>query len=131
MPISLDSLLGPMPEALNLRARRNELLASNIANADTPNYKARDIDFRALMRNAGGEQLNLASTQPGHISISADSHSGIPLKYRVPAQPSMDGNTVDMQVEQAEFSRNSVMYQTTLEFLSKRFSGIKSTLRGE
>jgi len=131
MPISLDSLLGPMPEALNLRARRNELLASNIANADTPNYKARDIDFRAVMRNAGDEQLRLASTQPGHISATADNYGGIPLKYRVPAQPSMDGNTVDMQQEQAEFSKNSVMYQTTLEFLGRKFSGIKSTLRGE
>ena len=131
MPISLDSLLGPMPEALNLRARRNELLASNIANADTPNYKARDIDFRAVMRNAGDEQLKLASTQSGHISATADNYGGIPLKYRVPAQPSMDGNTVDMQVEQAEFSKNSVMYQTTLEFLGRKFSGIKSTLRGE
>lgn len=131
MPISLDSLLGPMPEALNLRARRNELLASNIANADTPNYKARDIDFRAVMRNAGDEQLKLASTRPGHISATADNYGGIPLKYRVPAQPSMDGNTVDMQVEQAEFSKNSVMYQTTLEFLGRKFSGIKSTLRGE
>lgn len=131
MPISLDSLLGPMPEALNLRARRNELLASNIANADTPNYKARDIDFRAVMRNAGDEQLKLASTRPGHISATTDNYGGIPLKYRVPAQPSMDGNTVDMQVEQAEFSKNSVMYQTTLEFLGRKFSGIKSTLRGE
>lgn len=131
MPISLDSLLGPMPEALNLRARRNELLASNIANADTPNYKARDIDFRAVMRNAGDEQLKLASTRPGHISATTGNYGGIPLKYRVPAQPSMDGNTVDMQVEQAEFSRNSVMYQTTLEFLGRKFSGIKSTLRGE
>ena len=131
MPISLDSLLGPMPEALNLRARRNELLASNIANADTPDFKARDIDFRAVMRNAGDEQLKLASTQTGHIATSADTYAGIPLKYRVPAQPSMDGNTVDMQREQAEFSKNSVLYQTTLEFLGKRFSGIKSTLRGE
>ncbi|RRQ20944.1 flagellar basal body rod protein FlgB [Thiohalobacter thiocyanaticus] len=131
MPISLDSLLGPMPEALNLRARRNELLASNIANADTPNYKARDIDFRAVMRNAGDEQLKLASTRPGHIATTTDNYGGIPLKYRVPAQPSMDGNTVDMQAEQAEFSKNSVMYQTTLEFLGRKFSGIKSTLRGE
>ena len=131
MPLSLDSLLGPMPQALKLRGKRNELLASNIANADTPNYKARDIDFRALMQGAGGDQLKLASTHSKHIATATDNYAGMPLKYRVPNQPSMDGNTVDMQVEHAQFSENSVMYQTTLDFLSRKFKGIKSTLKGE
>lgn len=131
MPLSLDSLLGPMPQALKLRGTRNEVLASNIANADTPNYKARDIDFRALMQQAGGDQLKLASTNPHHISTATNNYQGIPLKYRIPMQPSMDGNTVDMQAEHAKFSENSVMYQTTLDFLGRKFKGIKSTLKGE
>ncbi|WJW74614.1 flagellar basal body rod protein FlgB [Thiohalobacter sp. IOR34] len=131
MPLNIDSALGPLPQALKLRARRTEILASNIANADTPNYKARDFDFRAAMSAAASDQLSLRVTQPGHISSNAAPGTGIPLQYRVPSQPSLDGNTVDAQAEQAAFSENAVMYQTTLTFLSGRIKGLKMAIKGE
>jgi len=131
MPINIDSALGPLPQALELRARRTEILASNLANADTPNYKARDFDFRAAMQRAQGGELPLKATRPGHISQSPASVGGAPLQYRVPSQPSLDGNTVDAQAEQAAFAENAVRYQATLTFLSGRIRGLMSAIKGE
>ncbi|WP_297526593.1 flagellar basal body rod protein FlgB [Thiohalobacter sp.] len=131
MPISFDSALGPLPQALKLRARRTEVLASNLANADTPNYKARDIDFRAAFDQAQGRRLAMRVTQPGHIPLGEPAYGGAPLKFRVPSQPSLDGNTVDSQVEQAAFSENAVRYQATLTFLSGRIKGLKAAIKGE
>jgi flagellar basal-body rod protein FlgB len=132
MPLNIDSALGPLPEALVLRGRRSELIASNLANADTPNFKARDFDFRAAMDKANGEHMAMRTTQARHIAFTeTDAPGGLPLQYRVPHQPSLDGNTVDGQVEQAAFAENAVNYQATLTFLSGRISGLLRAIKGE
>lgn len=132
MPLSIDSALGPLPDALVLRGRRSELLASNLANADTPNFKARDVDFHAMMDQAQGGQLAMQTTSAKHIAFTEDNgFSGTPLQYRIPNQPSLDGNTVDGQIEQAAFAENSVNYQATLTFLSGRIRGLMTAIKGE
>lgn len=132
MPLNIDSALGTLPEALVLRGRRSELIASNLANADTPNFKARDFDFRAAMDQATGGQMAMRATQARHIAFSDSAGPGAAhLQYRVPLQPSVDGNTVDGQVEQAAFAENAVNYQATLTFLSGRISGLLRAIKGE
>lgn len=131
MPLSIDSYLGSLPQALSLRSKRTELLASNLANVDTPNFKARDIDFRAAMSKAHDGQLAMQATQAGHIKNPAAAVGNLPLQYRVPSQPSLDGNTVDAEVEKAQFSENAVRYQATLTFLSNKFRSLKATLKGD
>ena len=129
MPSSIDRVFGVHAEALQLRAKRGELIASNLANADTPNYKARDVDFRAALDNARSTTA-MKSTHSGHIN-HANSVGSAHTMYRVPAQASLDGNTVDTQVEQSRFSENAVRYQTTLRFLSGKISGLMKAIRGE
>ncbi|PWR02573.1 flagellar basal body rod protein FlgB [Meridianimarinicoccus roseus] len=120
--------LGIHADALILRERRNEVLASNIANAATPHFKARDFDFAAeLQRAAGGGPL--AVTNAAHI-VHGDAPAG-QMGYRVPVNPSLDGNTVEMPVEQMEFSENTVRYQTSLELLNRKISGLTRAIRGE
>lgn len=132
MPINIDSALGPLPDALTLRSKRSEVLASNLANADTPQYKARDFDFRAALASAQGDQLALRTTQARHIAFDQDSSvQGTTLQYRIPNQSSLDGNTVDAQVEQAAFAENAVNYQATLTFLNGRIKGLLGALKGE
>jgi len=131
MPISLDSAFGVHAKALQLRSRRAELLAENLANADTPGYKARDIDFKQALGAA--QQVGvLKATQPGHIQPGTVSgtHS-VQAGFRNPLQPSLDGNTVDVQVEQASFARNAVDYQTSLTFLSSKIRGLMAAIKGE
>ena len=115
--------------ALNVRAKRNKVLASNIANAATPNFKARDIDFQALINRAEGRGP-MRATDSRHYKVSVEA-SGERMKYRTPVNPSRDGNTVEMNVEQMEFSENVIRYQTTLQFLNNRISGLMSAIRGE
>lgn len=114
---------------LALREKRNNLLASNIANAATPNYKARDMDFdREMARLNGDSPVRMSS--PRHVdSLAGSGMSGV--KYRQPLNPSLDGNTVEMAVEQMEFSENSLRYMTTLTFLNKGISGLMTAIRGE
>lgn len=129
----LTAQLNFQGEALGLRARRQEVLASNIANADTPNYKARDIDFRAALSQAASEQgaVRLAATQPGHIHATAGAGSMAEVRYRVPNHASLDGNTVDSQMEHAAFAENAVRYQASLDFINSRISGLRKALKGE
>ena len=116
--MAADSLFGVHGAALEVRAQRMGVLASNIANASTPGFKARDIDFKAA----------LASVEDGQ-----DRGQGIgdALKYRVPTQTSLDGNTVELNQEQTAFAENAVQYQTTLSFLNGRISTITRALKGE
>ncbi len=134
MPLNLDAALGIHPAALLLRSKRTELLAANMANAETPGYLARDFDFQSALRSARGNGdpgvLRLQVSQPGHAAGVRGGGFG-DLLYRVPSQPSIDGNTVDGQVEKAEFTRNSLRYMASLTFLNGRISGIKRALRGE
>lgn len=114
-----DKVFGLHGKALELRSQRLNLLASNIANASTPGYKARDIDFEAALKDA---------TQQGKsISTAGESHLG----YRIPIQPSLDGNTVELSTEQTIFSENAVKYRTTLSFLEGRINTITRALKGE
>ena len=128
-----DRALGIHPQALAIAARRLELLAANIANADTPNFKARDIDFRAALAQASGQQgLGLAATRPGHIS-GGDAGAGSPAEtlYRVPNHAALDGNTVDSQLEHAAFAENAVRYQASLDFINSRINGLRKAIKGE
>lgn len=135
MPVNLDTYLGVHATALKLRSQRTEVLAANLANADTPNYKARDIDFKSALAAAGGDRasgVHLATTRAGHIGAATVNGTPSPdLKYRTPLAPSLDGNTVDTQLEQAAFAENSVRYQATLTFLSAKFRGLMTAITGQ
>ncbi len=136
MANSLDQYLGVHAAALDVRARKTELIANNLANADTPGYKARDIDFRDAMARAAGDKtqggVHLATTQAGHIggAASADATTSADLKYRTPLAPALDGNTVDTQLEQSAFAENAVRYQATLTFLNNKFRGLITAITG-
>ncbi len=114
--IDLDSALGVHPMMLQYRTERTQVLASNIANADTPNYKAKDISFEAVMSGVGMQSQTTIQTQE---------------MYRIPVQRSRDGNTVELQAEQAKFAQNSMEYYQSLQFLKSKVSGIKSALTGQ
>ncbi len=131
MTISFDSALGIHAKALAVRSRRAELLASNIANADTPGYKARDIDFRAALSQVQqAASPLLKTTSPRHIS-TAVSEPSMQTLYRVPNQSSLDGNNVDASLEKAAFAENALRYQASLSFLDGKFKGLKAVIKGE
>jgi flagellar basal-body rod protein FlgB len=146
MRTSLDSYLGIHPQALTLEAQRNELLAANLANVDTPNYKARDLDFKAALAAASGSPTatNAAPLalrapdssapasvgSPGVASGSDGTGSAAALKYRIPMTSSLDGNTVDEQLEQTAFAENSVRYQATLTFLNGKLRDLMTAITG-
>lgn len=127
---ALDSYFGVHGQALELRSKRLELLASNIANAATPGFKARDIDFAAQLKQAQSGAGNIAATGPGHIGQGQMGGRGDVL-YRVPVQSSLDGNTVELSVEQTKFGENAVQYQTTLSFLNGRINTLMRAMKGE
>jgi flagellar basal-body rod protein FlgB len=136
MAINFDSALGIHQYALQARVQRAEILANNLANADTPGFKARDIDFQTIMKraqsNASGFDMN--TTNSGHMTEGGGapgSSSDNDLLYRTPHQPSVDGNTVDAQQEQSRFMRNAMDYQASFQFLSSKFSGISKALTGQ
>ena len=132
MALNLDSYLGVQPDALKVQSKRMEVLANNLANVDTPNYKARDLDFRAALAQAGNTDapVKLAVTDSRHLGVDANGGDAAQLKYRVPLAPALDGNTVDAQQEQAAFAENTVRYQATLTFLSARFKGLLTAITG-
>jgi flagellar basal-body rod protein FlgB len=134
MPLNLDTYLGVHQDALKIYGQRTEVLATNLANADTPNYRARDVDFKAALAAAGspGSPVSLATTNPGHLSTATADGTATPdLKYRVPLAPSLDGNTVDVQMEQAAFAQNSVHFQATLAFLNARLRSLMTAITGQ
>ena len=143
VPMDINSYLGVHTAALKLREQRTELLANNLANADTPGFKARDLDFRTALAAAtspanakGGAGSLLAAPAHGTSIATADAAGGPGstdafLKYRTPLAPSLDGNTVDTQLEQAAFAENSVHYQATLNFLSGKFRSLMTAITGQ
>lgn len=135
MPLNLDTYLGVHQDALKVYAERTSVLANNIANADTPNYKAQDLDFRAVLAGTGGASgaaLPLTTTSSAHVGASgATPAANHALKYRVPLAPSLDGNTVDVQLEQAAFADNSVRYQAALTFLQSKFKDLMTAITGQ
>lgn len=121
-------------KALGLRQQRQEILATNIANSDTPNFKARDVDFAASLREAMGDRLRLPDTQLSltsarHIPAQALSTGPGDELYRVPGQPSLDGNTVDMNVERVQFADNTMRYQSDLSILSQRIKTLMMAMQ--
>jgi flagellar basal-body rod protein FlgB len=132
MALNLDTYLGIHQDALKLQSKRMEVLANNLANVDTPNYKARDIDFKAALAAAASPEatVKMATTNPQHLSTDPTSDATAGLKYRVPLAPALDGNTVDAQQEQAAFADNNVRYQATLTFLTARFKGLLTAITG-
>ncbi len=129
MPINFDKALGNHEQALMIQARRASALSSNIVNADTPGYKARDVDFKEVLKSTKGEQLVMSKTSSSHITSFGTSTMGTQLKYRIPNQPSLDGNTVDLDLEKSAYAENAVRYQTSLRFLTGKFKGMMNAFR--
>ncbi|WP_151702603.1 flagellar basal body rod protein FlgB [Nitrincola alkalilacustris] len=133
MAINFNNALGIHPDALLVHSRRSEIIANNIANADTPNFKARDIDFRSILagEQSALEPVALKATKAGHFSSLVSPDFAADLLYRQPLQPSIDGNTVEVQEEIARFTENSIRFQASFEFLNSKFSGLNSAIKGE
>jgi len=132
MPNPVDSLLGIHAQALTLRSQRSSVIAANMANADTPNYKAKDIDFQSVLGQAQSNRTTtMTKTHSRHIDVNGNIGSQAPVKYRNPLQASLDGNTVDTHLEQTRFADNNVHYQATLYFLNSKISSVVKALRGE
>jgi flagellar basal-body rod protein FlgB len=124
----VSSTLGGHAQALMTYGRRAEILASNLANADTPGYKARDVDFRSVL--GAVTPGNMLTTSHRHMS-SRQSGADNELLYRSPYQPSLDGNTVETHVEQAAFADNAVRYQASIRFLSGSIKSMLLAIKGE
>lgn len=132
--MNLGKHFNVLSQALDLRSQRHQVLASNIANADTPHYQARDFDFNSAMQNAlagrmGGGTLAVSRTQRGHIDTGGN-HSMPALQYRRETQSAVDGNTVDMDVERAQMTDNAMQYQILTQLIGDKFRGLKSALAG-
>lgn len=130
MALNLDSYFGIHAKALIARDQRASQLANNLANANTPNYKAMDVDFNEFLAASmeGGSQ-KVQVTSPNHINASADFSTN--LKYRTTNNTSLDGNTVDKDIETTEFSRNALNYQASLSFLDNKIKSMIMALKGE
>ncbi len=126
----LNQAIGIHAHTAILRARRAEVLAANLANADTPHYQARDLDFSALL-NGELESSSLQRTNSQHFALGDTQDGGLELLYRVPAQAALDQNTVDVQAERAAFLDNAMRYQASLRFLNSRLAGLLNAFRGE
>lgn len=132
MAISFDKALGIHDDALLVRARRAEVIANNIANADTPNYLARDVDFKSILSGVSSEpELKIAKTHEGHAAGFLDPDMAADLMYRIPTQASVDGNTVEVQEEMASYTENALAYQSSYTFLDRKFKGLKTAIKGE
>ena len=126
----LDQFFGVHGQALQLRSERLGLLASNIANAATPNFKARDLDFAAALR--GEQGLALARTSGGHLaSQGGGPGDSAAVRFRKPLQPSLDGNTVELATEQLQFAETALRYRSTIGILNSRIQGLTSALKGD
>lgn len=126
---SLDSVFGIHAEALHLQRQRMEVLAANIANADTPGYQAKDLDFSAALADAMTAKPQAASS-PGHQSLNSGG-AAVAHVFRVPTQPSADGNTVELQIEQAKFADAALHYKASLSFLDSKLRGLMTAITGQ
>ena len=130
MSISFSSALGIHANALEFRSRRAEVLANNLANSDTPGFQARDIRFTDTFKRQQSRLVNLDRTHQRHMKSSLGSVFSDKL-YRIPIQPSTDGNTVDTQLEQSNYMRNAIEFQASFTFLNGRFRGLSAAIRGD
>lgn len=129
--LGFNNSLGIHDNALLVRAKRSEVLANNLANADTPNFKARDIDFQAMLRGEVSRQQSMSIARTNERHIPSRVQQSEEMMYRNPMQPSIDGNTVDANVENAEFTKNAMGYNASFDFLNRKFRGLTSALRGD
>jgi flagellar basal-body rod protein FlgB len=130
----LDSALRFHQEALNLRARRQEVLSANIAHADTPNYKARDFDFsstlnQAVERGRQSQSMSMATTSSRHLAGDAHVADDTDLMYRTPTQSSIDGNTVEMDVERVNFADNAMRYEANLTIIGSKIKSLLAAVQ--
>ena len=123
-----DAALSTHAKSLSARSQRVEVLAQNIANADTPNYKARDIDFKKVFKNTSEDAMK--TTHSKHMELAVDDSTD-GMMYRIPFNVAFDGNTVELNVEQAQYGKAAAEYQATVNFLQDNISGIRKALRGE
>lgn len=126
----IDNIFGIHEQALRVRSKRIEMIANNIANVDTPGYKARDLDFKAILAKQASEGNQLAITNDKHIKTAVSPAGGQTL-YRIPTQPSVDGNTVEIDVEKAEFAKNAIEYQATFSFLNGKIRSLMTAIKGQ
>jgi flagellar basal-body rod protein FlgB len=128
MAINFERALSVHTQSLELRSRRAEILAANLANADTPNYRARDLDFAATLAQAQDGAGTLKNTHAAHLPWGQNAGE---LLYRTPTQMSLDGNTVEPEQEKAAFADNALRYQASLRFMSSRIQGLLAAIKGE
>ena len=130
----IDKALGLYPDSLSVRSRKAEIIANNLANADTPNFMARDLDFKSVLGSMtgrqGGNALPLAASDGQHVSTMLNATESADLMYRVPSQPSVDGNTVDMHQERSAFFHNTAQYQASITFLNSKIKGLMNAIKG-
>ena len=134
MSISFDKALGIHEQALNFRAQRAEVLANNIANADTPNFKARDLDFSAVLAEQSQQReggMRMQRTHEQHFALEGVEVADPALRFRGVMHASLDQNSVDMQQEQARYAENAVQFRASFTFLNSKFKGLMGALRGE
>ncbi|SDU17386.1 flagellar basal body rod protein FlgB [Halopseudomonas salegens] len=134
MSLNFDRALGIHEQALKFRAERASVLANNLANADTPNFKARDLDFQSVLQaqqTGNDSSFKAARTHAQHLSAESLVDQAAGLRFRTSLQPAIDGNTVDTQVEQAKFAENAIDFQASFTFLNSKFKGLMTALRGE
>jgi flagellar basal-body rod protein FlgB len=133
LKIGFDNALGLHASALGLRAQRTEVLAGNIANADTPGFQARDLDFKAELakQTEAASVPRVRTTHAQHMPVGSSTSTGVDLLYRSPLMGSFDENSVDTQLEQAAFAQNNMQFQAALRFLNGRFQGLMTAVRGE
>ena len=124
----MDRIIGMSADVLTIRAQRMTLISSNLANADTPGYKAVDIDFQQALQRARTSE-SVFHGRAGHQPV--DTSTSPVMQYRTPSQVSLDGNTVETDLEHAAFMDNAIRYQASLNFLDGRIKSIMTALRGE
>jgi len=127
--LGFKNSLGIHPQVMQLHAARAEILANNLANADTPHFKARDFDFQAVLESESKRSMEMNVTSERHLrgSIQTDSE----LMFRNPYQPAIDGNTVDSQIEQTLYTENALRYNASFQFLNGSFKGLKGAIKGQ
>ncbi|MEN8720265.1 MAG: flagellar basal body rod protein FlgB [Oceanococcaceae bacterium] len=124
-----DPLFGAFAPALRVHGERLGVLAGNLANADTPGYMARDIDFRKVLQNEGVKAMPMAQTRAGHLPPNDGLRVSSPTQWRIPTQPSADGNTVEGPVEQAAYMDAALRYQAALRFIDGRMSSLRTAIQ--
>lgn len=134
MAISFDKALGVYESALSLRSERAGVLANNLSNVNTPGYKAQDIDFKQALKDSMGQGIGgkmATTTHAAHIGAAENNRFSGERLYRTPAQPSINGNTVEEQKEHAEYMKNTLEFQAAFTVLNSKFKGLTKAIRGE